>query len=155
VNREFFDQVQVRASHIVVRVAAGAPPGERVAAREKLAQVRADVLAGKLSFAEAARKFSMCPTAPHGGDLGLLTRKDAMVEEAIARAAFELKPGEVSEPVETEHGVHLVQAVARTTGTPSPFEKVADLVRDSFAEDLRRRLVADLRKQAVIHVTLP
>jgi peptidyl-prolyl cis-trans isomerase C len=154
-NREFFDNVQVRASHIVVRVAAGSPPGERTAARQKLAAVRADILAGKLSFAEAARKYSMCPTAPMGGDLGFLTRKDAVVDEAISRTAFALKPGEVSDPTDSDSGVHLVQATERKAGTPVPFEKVVELVRDSFAEDVRGRLVVELRKQAVIHVTVP
>jgi peptidyl-prolyl cis-trans isomerase C len=154
-NRDVFDDVRVRANHIVLRVPAAAPPGERVAAREKLAAVRADIAAGKLSFADAARKFSMDSTARQGGDLGLVGRQDPTVDEAVTRAAFALKPGEVSAPTDSEFGVHLVQAVERTAGKPVPFEKVIELVRESYAEELRRRIVAEQRKSAAIQVTLP
>lgn len=153
-NRDVYDDVRVRASHIVLRVPAAAP-GERVAAREKLAAVRADVAAGKLSFADAARKFSMDPTASRGGDLGFVGRQDPTVDEAVARAAFALKVGDVSAPTDSEFGVHLVQAVERKAGTPVAFEKVIDLVRDGYAEDLRRRIVAVGRKQGEVRVTLP
>ena len=154
-NRDVYDDIRVRASHIVLRVPAAAPPGERVAAREKLAAVRADVVAGKLSFTDAARKFSMDPTALQGGDLGYVGRQDPTVDEAVTRAAFALKVGEVSAPTDSEFGVHLVQVVERKAGTPVAFEKVIDLVRDGYAEDLRRRIVAEQRKQAQVRVTLP
>ena len=112
-------------------------------------------MAGKLAFADAARKHSMCPSAPKGGDLGFIGLRDPAVDEAFARAAFALKAGEVSEPTDGEFGVHLVQATERKPGTPAAFEKVADLVRDCYAEDVRQGLVGLLRKQAPIQVTVP
>src|SRR5206468_2875381 len=80
-NRDVYDDVRVRASHIVLRVPAGSA-GERAAAREKLAAVRAEVVAGKMSFADAARRYSMDPTVSRGGDLGLIGRQDPTVDEA-------------------------------------------------------------------------
>jgi peptidyl-prolyl cis-trans isomerase C len=154
-NRDLFDKVTVRVSRIVVRVSPAAPPGERAGARQKLAAVRAAVLAGKLSFADAARKYSMAPDAAKGGDLGFVGRRDPAVDEAVAKAAFALKVGEISEPVDSDYGVHLVQATERKAGTATAFDQVADLVRECYAEDVRQGLVGLLRKQASIQVTVP
>jgi parvulin-like peptidyl-prolyl isomerase len=154
-NKDLFDRVTVRVSHVVVRVGPDAPPTERAVARQKLAAVRSDIAAGKLTFADAARKYSMCPSAPKGGDLGFVGLRDPAVDEAVTRAAFAQKAGEVSEPIDGEFGVHLVQATERKPGTPTAFEKVADLVRECYAEDVRQGLVGLLRQQATIQVTVP
>ncbi|HET6575625.1 MAG TPA: peptidylprolyl isomerase [Fimbriiglobus sp.] len=154
-NKPLFDRAKVRVRHIVIRVGLDAPPTERAAARQKLAAIRSEIAAGKLTFADAARKYSISASAPKGGDLGFIGLRDPAVDEAVGRAAFALKPGEVSEPIDGEYGVHLVQAAERTPGTPVAFEKVADLVRECYAEDVRQGLVGLLRKQATIAVTLP
>lgn len=154
-HKAAFDGSLVRAGHIVVRVSPGAPPGERVAAREKLAAVRADITSGKTTFSDAARKHSMCPTARAGGDLGYVGLRDAAVDEAVARAAFALKPGEVSDPTDTDYGVHLVTATERKPGSAGSFEQVSELVRDAYADDVRRQIVAHTRKQSRITVTVP
>src|SRR5207247_2604363 len=74
-NRDHFDKVEVRLSHIVIRIGKNAPATERAAAREKLQALRADIAAGKFDFAAAARKVSQCPSALAGGDLGFITRR--------------------------------------------------------------------------------
>lgn len=154
-NRDFFDGTTVRVSHIVIRVSPSAPVGERVAAHEKLTAIRADLVAEKITFADAAKKHSICPTAPAGGDLGIIGRRDGDVDEAVAKAAFALKVGEVSQPVDTDFGVHLVRVAERKAGPPVTFEKVKDLVRECYAGDIRRSLVAVLRQKATIQVTIP
>ncbi len=154
-NKDLFDRVQVRVSQIVIRLGPTAPPTERAAARKKLAALRAEIVAGKTTFADAARKYSMSPSAPKGGDLGFIGLRDPAVDEAVARAAFAQKAGDVSEPIDAEFGVYLVQATERKPGTPTPFEKVADLVRECYAEDVRQGLVGLLRQQATVQVTLP
>jgi parvulin-like peptidyl-prolyl isomerase len=154
-NKDYFDRVEVRVSHIVIRAGAGATPVERAAAREKLQALRADILAGKLDFAEAARKHSQCPTAPQGGDLGYILRKGMLPDEAFCQAAFALKVGEVSGVVETEFGFHLIKATDRKPGTPSSFERCVGEVRETFTDDFRTELVAKLRKQAQIQITVP
>lgn len=154
-NREFFEGVTVRASHVVVRLGPAATPGERTAAREKLKQVRADILASKIDFPTAAKKHSVCPSARAGGDLGFIARKDTIVDEAFAAAAFALKVGEMSDVVETELGLHLIAVTDLKPGTPTAFEKVADQVRDVYTDEVRQSLVAKLRKDATVQVTLP
>jgi peptidyl-prolyl cis-trans isomerase C len=153
--KEHFDRVEVRVSHIVVRVGPKAPVGERQAAREKLAKLKAEIAAGAVTFADAAKKHSFCPSAPAGGDLGYITRRDGVADEGFARAAFALKVGEVSDPVDTDFGVHLIRATDRKPGTPSTFEKAVELVKDCYADDVRRALIEKLRKEATIQVTVP
>lgn len=154
-NKDHFDRVEVRVSHLVVRAGAKATPGERAAAREKVQALRADIVGGKVAFADAARKHSQCPSAPDGGDLGFVTRKDMLADEGFCRAAFALKVGEVSGVVETASGFHLIRAADRKAGPPSTFEGCKREVLEVFAEDYRAELVGKLRKDARVEITLP
>lgn len=58
-------------------------------------------------FAKLAQKFSRCPSAKTGGDLGSFGR--GRMVESFEEAAFGLQPGQVSEPVRTQFGYHLIQ----------------------------------------------
>ena len=94
------------------------PAAERAKARERLQAIRAEIAAGKLDFAAAAKKFSECPTAKDGGDLGYIRRRGTPEDEPLARAAFALKPCELSEVIETDYGFHVVRVTDRKAGTP-------------------------------------
>jgi len=152
--RDFFDRVTVRASHIVLRVGAKASPGEVAQARAKLTELRKQIVAGKLDFAAAAKAHSQCPSAPHGGDIGSFPRK-FVVEENFARVAFGLKPGEVSDVVQTDFGLHLIKVTERKAGQPADFNKVKEEVKEFYLEDLRQTLLGQLRKEAKIEIHLP
>ena len=89
-NKEF---TQVRASHLLVKT------------EEEVKKLREEILAGK-DFAEVAKEVSMCPSGSKGGDLGYFGRGQ-MVPEFDA-AAFSLPVGEVSEPIKTQFGWHLL-----------------------------------------------
>lgn len=154
-NRDFFDNATVSASHIVVRVPGNAPAGERQAARQTLMSVRNDIVAGKIGFAEAAMKHSVCPSARTGGNLGSLTRKNSSQDEPFLRTAFSLKVGDLSEPVDTDTGVHLIRVSAKSPGSPVNYDRIADLVKECFAEELRQQILVDLRKAGTIQVVLP
>lgn len=154
-NKDHFDRVEVKASHIVLRVSKKAPDADREAARQKLRSLRAEIAAGKFTFADAARKYSLCPSAPQGGDLGFITRKGMLADEVFCAAAFKLKVGEISDVVETDSGLHLISITDRKPGTPSAFEKCVEDVRDAFTDDFRTEVTAKLRKQAQVQITLP
>jgi peptidyl-prolyl cis-trans isomerase C len=115
--KDFFDGVSVKASHIVLRVPPTASPADQQAAREQLNGLRTDLIAGKIEFAEAAKKYSQCPSAAGGGDVGFFPRK-WVVEEPFAKAAFALKVGEISEVVQTDYGLHLIEVTDRKAGQP-------------------------------------
>jgi len=89
---------EVRASHILVQ------------SKEQANKVREEILAGK-DFAEAAKEYSSCPSGKQGGDLGYFGR-GAMVPE-FEKAAFELPVNQVSEPVKTQFGWHLLLVTDR------------------------------------------
>jgi parvulin-like peptidyl-prolyl isomerase len=154
-NRDLFDRAEVKVRHIVLRAGKNAPAVERAAAREKLEALRAEIAAGKLDFAAAAKKFSHCPSGPDGGDLGYIARKGGLIDEAFAKAAFALKPGELSGVVETEFGVHLIQVTDRKAGTPSTYEKCAIEVLDAYSDEFRADLITKLRKEGQIQITVP
>jgi parvulin-like peptidyl-prolyl isomerase len=153
-NKEFFDKVKVHVRHLVLSVPPGAPPAEKEATRQKLRELRTAIAAGRLDFAEAARQNSQCPSGARGGDLGFILRK-WMVDEAFARAAFALKPGELSDVVESEVGLHLIQVLERQPGMPTTFEQAEPDVRDCYTEELRQGLLTQLRQTARIEVKLP
>jgi peptidyl-prolyl cis-trans isomerase C len=154
-NKDHFDRVEVRARHIVVRVGKNATPAERALAKEKLEAIRAEIAAGKVDFATAAKKHSHCPSASTGGDIGSISRKGGLVDEGFAKAAFALKVNELSGVVETGFGLHVIQVTDRKPGTPSTYEKSATDVLDTYSDDFRTELIAKLRKEAKIEITLP
>lgn len=154
-NRDHFDRVEVKVRHVVLRAGKGASPAERAAAKERLEAIRAEVAGGKLDFADAAKKHSHCPSGPAGGDIGYLARKGGIVDEAFAKAAFALKPGDLSAVVETDFGYHILQVTDRKPGAPTTYEKAATDVLDTYTDDYRAELIAKLRKQAQIQITVP
>ncbi len=128
--------LQMRARHILLRW----PPGGSEEAREELLaqaeSLRRRILQGA-SFQELARRVSQDPgTAPLGGDLGWLSQGDML--PSIERAVLSLQPGEVSEPVESPFGVHLI--LLEATRTPE-LGDVAGELRDRVLA--RRFLVAE------------
>ena len=98
---------QTHARHILLRTKEGVPDTE---VRERLARLRARIAAGE-DFAELARVHSEDGTAPKGGDLGWLSPGETVPE--FERAMNALKDGEVSQPVQSPFGWHVVQVLER------------------------------------------
>jgi peptidyl-prolyl cis-trans isomerase C len=153
-NIDFFQKTTVRLSHIVMRVPAAAPATEREETRQRLLALRQKIVSGQITFADAAREYSQCPTAPKGGDIGLVRRKWDL-DESVAKAAFALKKDEVSEVVESAYGLHLLKVTERLEGKKVEFITVIDDVRDNYVEEMRQKLVIDLRRKARIETNMP
>ena len=103
-------------------------------------------------FAAQAKKLSSCPSKADGGDLNWFPRAGSMVEP-FAAAAFALKPGQISDPVQTPFGYHLILITGRKPGAPTKFEDVKEEVREIYCQQLRDGLVAQLRTKAKIVIT--
>jgi peptidyl-prolyl cis-trans isomerase C len=150
-NKDFFDKVTVRASHIVIRVPMSADAAkvaaDREAARNKLLALRQEIVSGKLDFADAAKKNSQCSSAPSGGDLGYFSRK-WMLEEPLAKAAFALKVGDISYVIPTEYGMHLIKVTDRKPGQPSEYDKIRDDVREFYIKEMEMNILTQQRKEA-------
>jgi peptidyl-prolyl cis-trans isomerase C len=154
-NRDAFEGTTVKLSHILLRLPAGATDGEANAARETLRVLKGDLEAKRITFAEAAKRHSIDITAKAGGDLGTIRRKDGLVEETIAAAAFALPVNGISDPIRTPSGLHLVTVTLRTPGPRLTYEQCAEAVKESYADDARNRLATELRRQALVKITLP
>lgn len=117
---------------------AGKPGVEEIHARHILVKTEAEAkdvraaLAKGADFAKVAGEKSIDPTP--GGDLGFFTR-GVMVPE-FTDAAFKLKAGDLSEPVQTKFGWHVIRIEARRDGAPPSFEDSADELRMNMAREL-------------------
>lgn len=111
---QFKGAEQVKASHILVN------------SEEEALQVQQEIQNG-LSFDEAAKKHSTCPSNAQGGDLGFFTR-GRMVPE-FENAAFSMNVGEVSSPVKTQFGYHLIKLVDRQSAEVQAFDTIKEQLK--------------------------
>jgi len=114
----YFDGTEVTASHILIMEDFYAPESEQTAAKEKLEGIIKDIKEGKTTFAEAAGKYSACPSSAQGGDLGAFTF-DRMYP-SFSEAAFDTKVGEMSGIVLTPFGYHVILVTDRKDGSGEP-----------------------------------
>jgi parvulin-like peptidyl-prolyl isomerase len=147
-HRAEFDGTQLRASHLLIKLAKDAPEPDVQAARKKLAAIREEIVSGKIDFGAAAKKYSEAPSAEKGGDVGLFRYRGKM-HPAFADAAFALKDDEISEPMRTPFGMHLIVVTERKPGQLS-LEDVRSKVLDRLGQKLRKELVAKEREKAKI-----
>ncbi|WP_099187253.1 peptidylprolyl isomerase [Tepidibacter mesophilus] len=111
-NKDQFKSPEgVQASHILVE--------DEAAAKKILDEINND-----LSFEEAASKYSKCPSNERGGDLGFFS-KGQMVPE-FENAAFSMEKGQVSEPVKTQFGYHIIKLTDKKEPQTKSFDEVKD-----------------------------
>ena len=91
------DVTEVRASHILVKT------------RPEAVKIRKEIVNGDISFEDAAEKYSLCPSSVNGGDLGYFKR--GQMVQPFSDVAFDLKVGQISDPVGTKFGWHLIKVV--------------------------------------------
>lgn len=144
---------QVRARHILARVAPGAGEDERGKARARIEAAEVRLREGA-PFAEVARELSEDGTAADGGDLGFFGR--GQMVPAFEAAAFALAPGERSGVVETQFGLHLIAVEARRGGERIPEAEVRGSIRELLsaekAEAALTERIRALRGQARIEL---
>ena len=91
-------------------------------------------------FAALAGELSLGPSASRGGDLGYFLAEEMV--QAFSDAAFALQPGELSAPVETEYGWHVIRLEDRRVVPPPSFEDLSEQIR-AFLEQQERNLFFD------------
>ena len=115
-HRRAFDGTEMSVAHILIRVEAPDDPQSRNAAVAAAEQLRKRIVAGELTFADAARQHSAAPTGADGGRIGFIGRQQPM-PESFSQAAFALEPGAISPCVITAFGVHLIQCLEIKPGS--------------------------------------
>lgn len=118
--------------HILITLPANAEPAQEQAARDKIAALRARIVNGA-DFATVAKEASQdSSSASQGGDLGLVER--GIMDPEFEKAAFALPQGELSAPVRSAFGLHLIEVTKIEPGRVKPFAEV----RDELAAALRK-----------------
>jgi peptidyl-prolyl cis-trans isomerase SurA len=141
---------QQRARHILLRTS---PQLSIKAARDKLADIRKQIVGGQSSFAQLARQFSEDGSATKGGELGWSAPGQFVPE--FEKALLALQPGEVSEPVVTRFGVHLIQLEERREVQLTEDQKreaAKSVLREQRFEAAYEEWARDLRGAAFVEM---
>jgi peptidyl-prolyl cis-trans isomerase SurA len=144
--------VQTRMRHILIRT------NERMSeteARRRLADLRERIVAGGADFAELARANSDDTTAGRGGELDWVYPGDTVPE--FERAYSSLKPGEISQPIRTAFGYHLIQVLERRTADMSPErlrQQARQALRERKSDDAYQQWLRQLRDQTYVDMRL-
>lgn len=136
-TKQFEVPEQRRASHILIAVSPTAPEAERKAAEQKALLLSQEAKKNPAAFAELAKKNSQDPgSAVNGGDLGFFSR-DSMVKP-FADAVFGMKKGDVSAPVLSKFGYHVILLTDSRPGKTRSYEEA----RGDIMTELKKQQAA-------------
>jgi peptidyl-prolyl cis-trans isomerase C len=143
--QEFAKPELVHARHILL--------GPDTTSFARINELKSEIEKGA-DFAEVAREHSICPSAPQGGDLGSFPREQMV--DAFADAAFACPVGQVTGPVQTEFGWHLIKVEAHDSASTIAFDEVEErlvpaLIRRKTQEAVQNHLKI-LREAAEIEI---
>jgi peptidyl-prolyl cis-trans isomerase SurA len=143
---------QTRVRHILLRVSEVTPEGDVL---RRLNDLRERVVRGGQDFGQLARLHSVDPSATRGGDLGWIYPGDTVPE--FEKAMNTLKIGEVSEPIQSPFGWHLIQVQERRT-EESPIERnrfsARQALRDRRADEAYQEWLQQLRDRTYVELKL-
>lgn len=146
-NMDMFTQEeQVKASHILFKTAEGASPEEVKKIEEKAASVLERAKKGE-DFAALATEFSDDSSKSKGGDLGYFT-KGRMVKE-FEDAAFNLKPGEISDLVKSTYGFHIIKVEDKKERSVKTYDEAKAQI-DSILRRTKSMDIADERARTLL-----
>jgi peptidyl-prolyl cis-trans isomerase SurA len=143
---------QTRLRHILIRTSEAVSEGE---ARRRLADLRQRIVGGEADFAEMARVHSDDATAARGGELDWVYPGDTVPD--FERAYQELKVGEVSQPVRTPFGYHLIEVLERRSADMSPERRRMQArmaLRERKSEEAYQEWLRQLRDQVYVELRL-
>jgi len=141
-SQQFVVPEERKVRHILLSIPEGAGEAEVEEVRKKAEDVLKRIHAGE-SFEKLAKEVSEDPgSADMGGDLGFISL--GVMEPDFEQVAFSLKVGEVSEPVLTSFGFHIIKVDEIRAGTTKPFESVRDELLKEYRRDAAEREYFDL-----------
>ncbi|MBQ8172864.1 MAG: peptidylprolyl isomerase, partial [Mailhella sp.] len=129
---QYTEAEKIQARHILIRVAPNASDSDVKKAEESIKALEARIRGGE-DFAEVAKANGQDGTAPNGGDLGWFT--DGQMVPEFSKAAFALGVGEMSGPVRTQFGFHLIKKEGHQAAKVHSFDEVKDELRTALATE--------------------
>jgi peptidyl-prolyl cis-trans isomerase C len=152
---QFKQKSQVRASHILISVNPGATGAQKEAARKEIEALLARVKSGE-DFAAIAKGKSQCPSSANGGDLGFFAKGETV--KPFEDAAFSMKPGEISNIVETQFGYHIIKLTDKMDEKIIEFEgakeEISKTLKKGEIRDSYNKFYTDLRNNAKVDIFL-
>ena len=145
--------VQTRARHILLRTSAQRTRDQALA---QLLQVRRDILGGQVAFARAAQSLSEDGSAAQGGDLGWVGPGQFVPE--FEQVMNGLRPGQLSEPLVSRFGVHLIEVLERrqvAVPEKEQREMARNALREQRTEEALERWAEDVRGRAYVELREP
>lgn len=137
-----------KVAHILLTALKGCPCEKVKPLGQRVRELHKALLAGE-DFAEAARKYSVDGSAENGGVLPEPIRRDSKTVLAFQNAVFELeKPGDISEPVGTEYGIHIIKLLEIEPGRQLSYDEVKDKLQAQIINELRVSAMETLRGEA-------
>ena len=131
-KNRYYQQEEINASHILVKT------------KKEANSILKELKQGK-SFARLAKDHSTCPSKNNGGNLGWFGH-GKMVPE-FNKAAFNLNKGEISNPVKTQFGYHIIKAVDRKNSGQKSFADVKEQLEKQLTAEKAEVLVADSKAE--------
>jgi len=151
-NISVFNGEKVKVSHILIDTTKLKTAAELENAKQKIEEIKEEIDNGA-DFAETAREYSTCPSAKDGGDIGFYQKNGTLVEE-LAEVTFSMKVGEISEPVKTQFGYHIIKVTGKEEGKDVSYKDVADMVDIVYMQIKTEALLKGLYEKAEIEITL-
>ena len=131
---------RIRARHILV-------------ATEKEANDIEAKLKGGAKFEDLAKQYSLDGSKDYGGDLGYFTAPEMVPE--FSKAAFALKVGDVSPPIKTDYGWHVIRLDDRKMGSAQPYDQVKEAIKNVLVRDKVQAKLASLQGTAKVEIIDP
>ncbi len=126
---EFKTPATVKARHILIKTEPDDPPEAVEKKKERAAEIMEKAKAGE-DFAELAKAYSEGPSAANGGDLGAFKKGDMV--KPFSDRAFSMAPGEISEPVLTRFGWHIIKVEEKTPESIQTLEEATETIRNQL-----------------------
>jgi parvulin-like peptidyl-prolyl isomerase len=145
---EQFDGTERRVSHILLRPEGTTDETKLKDLVEQAKKLRDQIESGSISFEDAAQKYSAGPSHSRGGDLGYIPLNGVMAEQ-FSKTAFALQPDEISQPVGTPFGIHLIKVTDVKTG-----KKTWQDARDALQQAMSNFLFSQVLKNQLDKATI-
>ena len=134
---------QRRVSHILIAAGKDASEADKAAAKAKADELAAQVKANPGSFAKLAKENSQDPgSAAKGGDLNFFSK--GMMVKPFEDAAFKLKQGEISDPVQSDFGYHIIMVTGIKPAATRPLQEVKGEIADEIKKQLFAKKYAEM-----------
>jgi peptidyl-prolyl cis-trans isomerase C len=124
----------------------------QVATEQEAKEIRARLDKGE-KFEDLAKQYSLDASKDYGGDLGYFSAPEMVPE--FSNAAFALKPGEISQPVKTDRGWHIIKLEDRKMGGAQPYDQVKTAIRNILLRKKTQEKIISLRLQSKVDIKDP